>query len=152
MPSLRQQVTDPQAGCTEGGCIEDHCAGGKGDQWRRNVSRKKRERGKGGCIRFLVKCVSFRWNFTVADMDLSVIEGMEGSEFNCGVSPALAKLRFQVDTLRGVLFAIDRYTQYAELAYILCYDKLTIDCPILYIHCAAVWILVVAVRSCGKGR
>ena len=51
----------------------------------------------------------FRWNFTVADMDLSVIEGIEGSEFNCGVSPVLTKLRFQVDTLRGVLFAIDRY-------------------------------------------
>lgn len=50
-----------------------------------------------------------RWNFTVADMDLSVIEGIEGSEFNCGVSPMLTKLRFQVDTLRGVLFAIDRY-------------------------------------------
>lgn len=45
----------------------------------------------------------------MADMDLSVIEGMEGSEFNCGVSPVITKLRFQVDTLRGVLFAIDRY-------------------------------------------
>ena len=50
----------------------------------------------------------------MADMGLSVIEGIEGSEFNCGVSPVLAKLRFQVDTLRGVLFAIDRY---AELAF-----------------------------------
>lgn len=45
----------------------------------------------------------------MADMDLSVIEGVEGSEFNCGVSPVLRKLRFQVDTLRGVLFAVDRY-------------------------------------------
>ena len=45
-------------------------------------------------------------------MDLSVIEGMEGSEFNCGVSPGFSKLRFQVDTLRGVLSAIDRYTQW----------------------------------------
>ena len=50
----------------------------------------------------------------MADMDLSVIEGMEGSDFNCGVSPVLTKLRFQVDTLRGVLFAVNRY---AELAF-----------------------------------
>ena len=48
----------------------------------------------------------------MANMDLSVIEGKEGSEFNCGVSPLFAKLRFQVDTLRGVLFAIDRYTDF----------------------------------------
>lgn len=48
------------------------------------------------------------WNFTVADMDLSVIEGMEGSEFNCGVSPVFTTLRFEVDTLNGVLFAIDK--------------------------------------------
>lgn len=48
------------------------------------------------------------WNFTVANIDLSVIEGSEGSEFNCGVSPLFETLRFEVDTLRGVLFAIDR--------------------------------------------
>ena len=48
------------------------------------------------------------WNFTVANMDLSVIEGSEGSEFNCEVSPLFETLRFEVDTLRGVLFAIDR--------------------------------------------
>ena len=44
----------------------------------------------------------------MANMDLSVIEGMEGSEFNCGVSPLFTTLRFEVDTLRGVLFAMDR--------------------------------------------
>ena len=104
VPSLRQQVTDTQVGRTEGGCIEDHCAGGQGDKWRGNVSGERERRGE-----ILCDFGILRWNFTVADMDLSVIEGIEGSEFNCGVSPVLTKLRFQVDTLRGVLFAIDRY-------------------------------------------
>ena len=51
----------------------------------------------------------YSWNFTVANMELSVIEGVEqGSEFNCGVSSLFKRLRFKVDTLRGVLYAFDR--------------------------------------------
>lgn len=112
----------------------------------RKCEQRERERVEGG---ILYDFWYFRWNFTVADMDLSVIEGIEGSEFNCGVSPVLTKLRFQVDTLRGVLFAIDRYTQQlAELVPILCYNNLTI---VLFLN-NSVWILVVVGRSCGRSR
>lgn len=69
----------------------------------------------------------------MADMDLSVIEGIEGSEFNCGVSPVLAKLRFQVDTLRGVLFAIDRYADFANFT-----NVFTIPNTNLYSFCNSV--------------
>ena len=61
------------------------------------------------------------WNFTVANMGLSVIEGSEGSEFNCGVSSLFETLRFEVDTLRGVLFAIDRCV---ALTVIMCFQCL----------------------------
>ena len=52
--------------------------------------------------------ISFSWNFTVANMDLSVIEGMEDLDFNCEFSSLFSMLRFEVDTLRGVLTAFQR--------------------------------------------
>ena len=76
---------------------------------RQRERERERERERAGGIMTSFFC-HFSWNFTVADMDLSVVEGIEGSEFNCGVSPAFSKLRFQVDTLGGVLSATDRYT------------------------------------------
>ena len=79
--------------------------------------RRERERRE---IEILLWYISFSWNFTVANMELSVIEGMEGSEFNCGVSPLFSNLRFQVDTLRGVLYAIDRYTWFAHPLHVYC--------------------------------
>ena len=72
--------------------------------------REGREEGRGERERereMYMTLYFLSWNFTVANMELSVIEGTEGSEFNCEVSPLFKNLKFKVDTLRGVLYAID---------------------------------------------
>ncbi len=63
------------------------------------------------CICTLINTLSCsshfsRWNFTVGSLHLSLVEGIE-DKFSCHTS-ALLPWKLQVDTVGGVLNAIDR--------------------------------------------
>ena len=49
-----------------------------------------------------------RWNFTVGDVHLMLIEGEESTGHSCNLFQEL-KWELRVDTLTGMIYAADRY-------------------------------------------